>query len=253
MFVEPITITLAPGAQYASAMRGSQFKVLDAPYPLAEIALSDESGSAAAYLKNVDSGAYAKTRFAGFVITNGATAQTITFQLSDGDAGTDKLPGTVRVIDDSVAKTMVGRQGFIYGRRLAAAAKFGMIGVVTGALPLAIKKLSFWQAVGGIVGLYTATGNPTDTPNVGGAFRNKNLAAGSLATVSTSGLSAGSVPTVGELPGVQNVGAFQVPANTVVDYPLTTPIVVPKNTVFVVTGSAINTEIGVFIDGEEFF
>lgn len=171
--------------------------------------------------------------------------------IGTGKLRKNKVVGTVRVVDESVAKTLANNQFGVYVRKLATAGVFSMTGIIAGIKTVVIKRLAVSSSAAGIVSFYSGTGAMTSGPNFG-AITNKHLRAANALSQAHSGFSALQAPTVGELPGVTGQGFFYVPAALALqEYPLTTPIVVDPGQVFVVQGVALNSEVGMLMDLEE--
>lgn len=188
-----------------------------------------------------------------WIITPVSPALVSTVRLGIASVESARLVGVVRVIDESTAKTSAGRQGYVYHRRIANAAKCSMAGIITTA-PLSIKRLSVFQPTAGLVQMFTGTGPPTDTvSNNPNGLQNKLIASGYLTGATrVTALCAGTTPTGVELPGVAYAGALQVPAGVLTEHILTTPIILGAGVTFVAVGGAINTEVGLYLDAEEF-
>jgi hypothetical protein len=169
-----------------------------------------------------------------------------------GDARVSSLRtvGTVRVVDESAAKTLAGLQLFTGSRRGPNAVKFSMSGVQAGARPLALRAVSLTSTAAGSVLLCYGTGAPTDTPQ-SSALPNKLLGGAVLGALKMTGLCAAALPTAGELPGVVALQNLPVAANALTPLPLTTPIILPAGYWFGIVGPAINTEVALVCDAEE--
>lgn len=249
--MELITFTSGAGETKNFARAGRYLEIIDAAYAVT-IKFTGTNGQQGPSMRDALSGFYSEDEFQGFEVTS-ATAQVITLMVTDGKGGSRRQPGVVRVIDESTSKTLAGRQGYVYHRRVANAAKFSMAGIITTA-PLSIKRLSIFSPTAGLVQIFTGTGAPTDTvSNNPNGLQNKLISSGYLAgTARVTALCAAATPTAGELPGVAYAGALQVPAGVLTSHELTTPILIGAGITFVAVGVAINTEIGIYVDGEEY-
>lgn len=104
---EKITQTLAAGQQVISNIAGDFFRLSVAPYPVTVALLKNQRivGTMAGML----AGDYVKDMdFDGVVITNGETAQNVTFQIAGGGAGSDRVLGEVSVINGEVQRVKAG-------------------------------------------------------------------------------------------------------------------------------------------------
>jgi hypothetical protein len=169
--------------------------------------------------------------------------------VGDGKVRSNRLTGTVLVIDQGVAKTLSGAQSFGIARR-PVAANFGIAGLLAGSRGYAIKRLAFASGAAGSLLLVSGTAAPASNPTSLPMF-NKLIQAAAPGAVRANGTCAAQAPTGGELPGVQTISLFPVPLTAFTEYPLSTPIVVPAGYFFGAVGTAINTEVSVLIDGEE--
>lgn len=173
--------------------------------------------------------------------------------VGDAKARSNRLTGSVRVIDDSAAKTLLNQQFSAALRRVADATRVSVAGVRTTSKALAIKRLQLLSLTAGTGILFYCTGAPTlgyaaGAPNAG----NNKLIGGAVPDHARwSALSTGTTPVVGEFPGYVGFNSFTVPAGVFTDYPLTTPIVIPAGFWFGWVGPAINVEVGYLADAEE--
>jgi hypothetical protein len=254
MNLETVSLPLAANQQAVIEAGGRRVYVLSAPYMVAEVALTDGSGGSSGFMRNVTEGAYANVPFSALRVTNGSTAQTVKLLIASGDAGSNALPGIVRVVDQSAEKTLAQTQFYTYIQRAATAAKVSMAGIIAGAgKSVAIKAMTCRLAAAGQVGFYASTGSPTDTPGGPSTMLGKLLSSAAVADARAwSGLAAGAAPTVGELPGRTYRGGVELPANTPFTVALTTPFIIGPGLGLFAVGGLVNTEVGVTFDFEEF-
>lgn len=99
MDIEFLTFTLAAGGTAQFAKAGRYVEIITADYPVASLALTDESGGQAAFVRNALSGFYAEVPYKQIDLVNGSTAQTITLLVTDGRGGTRRQPGQVSVVE----------------------------------------------------------------------------------------------------------------------------------------------------------
>ncbi|QAZ41226.1 hypothetical protein C1M51_18375 [Methylibium sp. Pch-M] len=250
MDIELLTITLSANESKRFERAGRRIDVIDAAYPIAELALTDTNGGAAGFLRNVDVGIFARLGYASFSITNGATAQTVRVLVTDGDGGSNKQPGVVRVVDQGSEKTIAGAQYFGSSTRPAAGGVVGLAGLLAGTRPLALKRVQLGSATAGELTLWAGTAAPASGP-VSLSLRNKLLAAVATVPQRATGTATTITPSGAELPGGISYAGLYVPANGIAELPLTTPIVIPAGTWFGAVGSAVNTDVKFIFDVEE--
>jgi hypothetical protein len=161
-----------------------------------------------------------------------------------------RITGNVRVIDQGADKTLAGSQFFSTTYAGAAAAKFGIAGVLAGTKPLYIKRMTIASSAAGSLRLFTSTGAPTDTA-ASAALLNKMLGSAAASAVRWVGLAAAITPTGVELPG--NVGYLNalVAASTPYELPLTTPIRIAPGQGFFAVGGVANSDVVATVDAEE--
>lgn len=170
--------------------------------------------------------------------------------VGDAKARSNRLTGTVRIVDESAAKTLAGLQFYGLMRRAVAAGKFSMCGILAGARAFSLKKAWFTAGAAGLGTIVVGTGAPTDTP-ASLAVRNKQLGGANALATRVSGLAVANNPTVGELPGSDPQASFYINANVLTEMPISNPIVIPAGSFFGIVGPALATEVGMWFDGEE--
>lgn len=250
MDIELLPITFAANETKHFARAGRRIDVIDAPYSLAEIALADSTGGAVGFVRNSESGIFAKVPFTTFAITNGPTAQTIRLLVTDGDGGTNRLPGVVRVVDQGAEKTQAGAQ-FCAAPASTSGAPIRVIAFHALTRPFAAKRISVVSDVAGEVQFFTAQGNPIPANTVG-AIPNKLAGAAAVDTVSHRfSLASAQFITAGV--DYASVGAFAtlvLAANVLTELPLTTPFVLPVGWAIGVNATLANRALKLFVDGE---
>lgn len=185
-----------------------------------------------------------------WVITPASSSNIGTVRLGLGLVESARLVGTVRVIDQSTEKTLAGLQFFGLQRQPAVAGKAGLAGVIAGANRLSIKKLMFSSATAGLCQLFYGTAAPTDTYSAF-VLRNKLMGAADSSASRWIAQAATTSPTSVEVPGKATITSVYVAATGLTEFSLTTPIVLPAGTCLGVASTAVNTEVGIYVDAEE--
>lgn len=251
MDIELLPITFAANETKHFARAGRRIDVIDAPYSLAEIALADSTGAAVGFVRNSETGIYARVPFTTFAITNGATAQTIRLLITDGDGGSNKLPGVVRVVDQGAEKTAALAQ-FLNSTRVAAqAAAVGLSVLVAGSRKVAIKRVQIAAATAQATFFGFGTGAP-GTVLGSTAANNKRMGGPQSSAIAYAATAASGVPTALELPGYIFGGRVYVQDFVTVELALTTPILLQPGQCFLVNGAQVNREVCGNFDFEEF-
>lgn len=251
MDIELLTITLAANESKRFERAGRRIDVIDAAYPIAELALTDTNGGAAGFLRNVDVGIFARLGFAGFAITNGSTAQTVRVLVTDGDGGSNKQPGVVRVVDQGAEKTAALSQ-FLNSTRVAAqAAAVGLSVLLAGSRKVAIKRVQIAAGTAQAVLFGYGTGAP-GTVLGSTAANNKRVGGAASSAIAYAATAATGTPTAPELPGYIFGGRVYVQDFVTIELALTTPILLQPGQCFLVNGGVINREVCGNFDFEEF-
>lgn len=251
MDIELLSITFAANETKRFERAGRRIDVLDAPYSIAEIALYDTGGAASGFLRNCEIGVYAKVPYQSFNITNGPVAQTVRLLVTDGDGGSNKQPGVVRVVDQGVEKTAALSQ-FLNSTRVAAqAGAAGLSVLLAGSRKVAIKRVQIAAATTQAVFFGYGTGAPGTV--LGSTAANNKRVGGALSSaIAYAATAASGVPTALELPGYTFGGRVYVQDFVTVELALTTPILLQPGQCFLVNGAAINREVCGNFDFEEF-
>lgn len=109
-----ITETWAAAESKTFTIRGGRFEILESAYPV-DVSFQDDNGAELTNGKaqNIGAGSYRDAPFGRLVITS-SQAQQIKILISDGDAGTRSIAGTVQVVDGGKARTLAGVAFFGY-------------------------------------------------------------------------------------------------------------------------------------------
>lgn len=171
--------------------------------------------------------------------------------LGMGRAGSDNLSAVVEVADRAWRVTQAGKQ-FICSVSLGASAgQNAYVGLYNNGPSFAVKRLVVQSATAGPVWVAKSAGTGTALVAPTNDIPNKR-AAGAVATVRrASGYGAGVLPTVAEVPGYVEFGRVYVPANTPVEYPLSTPLLFDSNSSVLVNCGTINRDVSAIFDFEE--
>lgn len=117
----------AAGETKLFQIRGGRFELLDCPYPV-DASFMDDNGTELTNGKaqNIASGSYRHAPFGCVAITS-TQAQQIKFLISDGDAGTRSIAGTVQVVDGGKARSLAGVAFMANTYRAAVAEQFAQV------------------------------------------------------------------------------------------------------------------------------
>lgn len=174
-------------------------------------------------------------------------------RLGVGEVESSRLVGNVKVIDQGADKTRAGKQfwnGYTAPAQ-AGAVTWAYLCAVSGEV--AVKRLAVASATAGrldiAIGLNTGT---TYTSGSKFALLNKYiLSAGSTVAKIGHGYSAASAPVIAEVPGFIGIGNVYVPANTVTEIPLTTPLILKDGNLLMIGTSVVNRDVQIIADVEE--
>jgi hypothetical protein len=172
-------------------------------------------------------------------------------RLGIGQVSSSRIAGTVRVVDQGADKTR-GMQQFITSiSSVANAGLLSVVGIAPQTVPIAIKRLALSSATAGFAGVYVATGQGTANPSYPIAPKNKLMGGVGSTARTTTGNCALSQPTAGEVPGAAIWFSLYVPANSVVEVPMTTPMVLNPGSAIIAHGGSINRDLIALFDYEE--
>lgn len=239
---------MAAGETKVFVKAGRYFEIVDSSAAVT-LAFYDKSGTQCDDATAVLSGFYFSESYAQFDIYS-ATAQTVEIFISSSAAGSKRQPGNVRVIDQSVDKTGSGNQYMQSVSQGASAGVVSLVNVAANGKTLAIKRLQFSSSVAGPVNIIYGTGVGTANATAT-AMRNKKVGSSSSTSQLGIGYTAALLPTAGEMPGANYWTFANVQANTAVELPLTTPIVISGTQFVGVSATVVNRDISVTVDCEE--
>lgn len=177
-------------------------------------------------------------------------ATTGVVRLGVGRVTSARLVGNVKVIDQGADKTASGNQ-FMHSCSIGAGAGvWSGAGVVAKTKLAVLKRVLISSGTAGVVQVLRTSGQGTANPNLF-AFANKNILGPSSAAVMVGGNFASAVPAVGEIPSWLYWLTLYLPANTPVELPLTTPIILEPTEGVFVSGFVANRDVSLLVDMEE--
>lgn len=177
--------------------------------------------------------------------------------VGDDDFVDDRVTGDVSIVDNAASKTLAGLQ-FVgsAARGAAGAGVFSLVGLIAGARRVSIRRITVSSGLAGVVYWGFGSAQPTTGYSNQGSGISKLYAGG--ITVSNASrwnaTAANSPPLAADIPGVQGVGQFMVPANaeTVIqDWQQSPLILAAANSVFWLHSAAANRDISATFDFEE--
>lgn len=192
--------------------------------------------------------------FRDIQVTNAAgVAQTVLIFIGDSTFEDSTVTGNVSVIDQSIDKTRQGKQFHGTTTAAAVAGVVSLCYVVPGAaVTLAIKAIAVQSATAGDIMIGVGAGDGTViTGGTYNAMRNKLINAALSSSLRGFGQSAGATPTAPEAPSYLTMSRVYVPANQIIQVPLTTPMVLAGTARLYVSGLAVNRDVSMLIDAEE--
>lgn len=157
LIFEKYTQILTAAQRLQVQIAGNFFRLSVAPYPVTVSLISNSRiiGTMAGML----AGDYVKDiEFDGVVIVNGATDQSISYQIAGGGAGSDRVLGEVSVINGEVASVKAGRcfMGFAGGAGVAGQLMHAQIWNPLGSgVELIVSKISVIAGVQQSIGINT--------------------------------------------------------------------------------------------------
>lgn len=172
-------------------------------------------------------------------------------RLGVGQVESSRLVGTVKVIDQGADKTASGNQ-YMHSCSMVAggAGVWSGAGVVSKTKLAVLKRVLISSGTAGVVQLLRTSGQGTANPNLF-AFANKNI----LGPVSTAFMVGGNfssaTPTAGEIPSWLYWLTLYLPANTPIELPLTTPIILEPTEGIFVSSFVANRDVSLLVDMEE--
>lgn len=248
--MELLTFAIAANETKVFKRAGRYFEIIDAAYAL-NVDLYDANGGKSDGMLGALSGLFVSGPFTEFVVTNGAVAQTVTLMVHEGQGGSRRQPGVVRVVDQGVEKTAALSQ-FLNSTRVAATVgAVGLSVLVAGARKVAIKRVQIAAATAQAVFFGYGTGAP-GTVLGSTTANNKRVGGPASSATAYAATAAGATPTAPELPGYIFGGRVYVQDFVTVELALTTPILLQPGQCFLINGAVVNREVCGNFDFEEF-
>jgi len=189
-----------------------------------------------------------------WVITPVNSACVGTVRLGIGTVDSSRLVGNVRVIDSGADKTLEGNQflGTVLKSATAGAYSVAAIKSKAGGPVLAIRTLGVSSSIAGDVSFGWCDDGGTATPDTAQTWRNRDVSGANSTAWKSTGTTAASNPTVGEMVGgFRDFGRIALPASELTIIPYTTPIIVRPGTVLYVRDSAVNRDLSLYVGFEE--
>jgi len=243
-------VTLNPGATQPVIASGSYCKVISAPS--GQVQLKTDTGETWTVSEGQGFRLPDGQEFLRVLVKNLASiAQTVLVVIGDSRFEDTRITGTVSIVDQSINKTRSGQQ-FIGNMSSAAnAGLVSVVGLVPKTVTVAIKRCTVSSATAGLVSLYRGTGQGTANPDYANPIRNKLVGGADPVSRVTTGNTAAALPTGAEMPGAVFWMSFYIPANTPIDVPVTTPLVLAGANVLLVSGVVVNRDVLAVFDIEE--
>lgn len=251
MYIELLgPFTIAAGETKRFETEGRYLEIIDSAAAV-NITFGDPaSGGQAGRAIGALSGFYVEAAYKGFEIWS-AVSQSVTMLVTDGSGGSRRQPGNVRIIDNAADKTKAGNQ---YIGNISSAVNAGLVsavGINPKAATLAVKRLTLSSATAGPISLYRGTGIGSANPDYPNPIQNKLVGGATSTSRVSTGNTGAALPTAGEMPGAVFWMSQYVPANTPIEVPLSTPLVLSGANVLLVSGVTINRDVLAVFDFEE--
>lgn len=244
------TLGAAVGAAQRFDVMGSRFRIMDADYPL-----SVKTDAGDQYVIQAGQGFTMPEgkRFREIYIANTvALANGGTLLIGDSQLDDARITGEVYVIDQSYAKTMAGLQYFQGVQQAAVVGQGSLVHMrLGGARKAAVRLITIMSTVAGPIQLGTGVGGGTLVAG-GGPANSKLLVGMQSSALVTATPMAGTAPTVGEVAGAAAIAQWAVSANVPVPIEFATPLVLTGSVVLWVGSMAMNRDLQVVFDFEEF-
>lgn len=249
--MELLTFAIAASETKIFKRAGRYFEIIDAAYALG-VDFYDENGGKADGMIGALSGLFVSGPFTEFSVSNGAIPQTVTLMIHEGQGGSRRQPGVVRVVDQGAEKTLAGMQFMTQATLAAQAAACSVVGIRSVNKTVAVKSIKIGSPVAGEIYLGTFTGPPT-VRNYDVPAPSKLIgAAGSDGSVFASTIAASNgAPTVAEGPGYALLGRTYLAANGSADFLPSTPILLRPGYCLIVNGGMYNRQVTAVLDLEE--
>lgn len=244
--MERIAQTLAANQKLRLHMQGNEFRVIASTWPLSVSFF--KGGAIVGSASGVLAGDYSRgMEFDGVEIANGATAQSVVVGLSNGSAGSDRITGSVEVIDGGRSRSLAGMS---FWGKVGAGPSVGEYSHVqlmnpAGSGKIAfIKKMSLFTTGGaGMTCVFGFTAAQLANLYFSQPI-NKKGGVGASASQNRDGqLAAITVPI--------SMGSMILRVGTLEQYEFTEPIVLPPGTGFTVAGATLNQHLGANFEHHE--
>jgi hypothetical protein len=256
--VEILRFNIAAGETKIFVKAGRYFEVVTAASPV-DVGFYDGSGTQTEDARQVTSGFYARLDYSQLEIRSD-TAQAIELLVSRAEAGSKQLPGVVRVVDQSFAKTLAGSQFYIgtsypaqAGEQAVISLRLTAAGIAAGKR-LGVRRITIGSTTAGDVVLGSGSAPGTAT-NIGTTRGNKLLQATPTAALVSAhfATSTGDDLSAAEMPGWSRLGSLlAVQANSSYTLEFAEPLVITGTVTLAVIGRVLNRQLNAAFEGEEF-
>jgi hypothetical protein len=170
-------------------------------------------------------------------------------RLGMGEVGSARIAGSVRVIDQGADKTLLGAQYLNSSTVLADAAAMSLAGLRPVNRTIALKRIAVQSDTAGNV--FIARGQSGTAVISSQKARNKDFSGAASDGDIISAKTATTSPTPTEIPGWDRWVRVYAPANTAIEVPMTTPIIMKPGAVLYVSGETLNRQVSAIFDFEE--
>lgn len=251
--MEILNINLPANGRTQFRKAGSYLEII-ASTGLVGINFYSNLGGQTDSISNGLSGLFMQTDYGAFdLIEQSGIAQTVQILVCDiGETGgSRRQPGNVKVIDQSVDQTLGGLEYFQGNACGASAGQGSLLTITPGARGCAILSMLLYSGTAGIMHIGPASG--TGTLAGGGGAMNSKLIGGTPSNAFVAAKNCvGLDPTAGELAGFGVQAQVVVAANTPTALNFKTPLILKAPTILVVSGFALNRDIGMVLETREF-
>jgi hypothetical protein len=248
--VELLQFNIAAGETKRYEVAGRYLEIIEAADRL-NIEFNGPDGNRVHSMRGALSGFYSEEPFGAFEVTNPGAAQTVTLMITDRRGGSRRQPGNVRIVDQSIDKTRAQNQFWGSVGVGASVGQASWAWLQPNGRQVAVKAIAVQSSIAGPI----FVGRAASAGTAAGGFNpfNGNKFFGALASLArvSAGFSAGVNPTAAEIPGYIGLANLQVPANTLINVPLGTPILLEGTNALVITGNALNRDVTMLVDYEE--
>ena len=243
--MELLSFTIAAGETKRFERAGRLLEIIDASAAL-NIELTGPNGEQADDMRGALSGFYSLAPFNGFEVSNPQTyAQAVVLMIADGNGGSRRQPGNVRVIDNSSDKTLAGQQFVGSITCSPPVGKIAVAGIKAISKRVAARRIVLSSTLAGSVSLIGLSGDPTTDALVQGVFANNKLSSGAQSTTFHVRASDN------VMPGAKALGSVYIAANVPYEFPISSPVVVEVGYLLVASAGVIDRNIILLCDFEE--